>query len=367
MVSMKPVDMDVINLFRDGEDIAFAVLQIREGKMIGREQFFMTGHPDDPPEETISAFLSAYYLTTRLFPQEIVLPAPPEDPDTLVEWLANQNNRRVTLTIPQRGEKMTLLKLAAQNAELQLGMRLLRKSQMQKAREISGPVAALQKTLRLENPPIRIEAFDISNVQGSDPVASMVLFVDGKPRKSDYRKFAIKDVAGPNDFAMMREVVGRRYARLLDEEKPLPDLILIDGGKGQLSSAKEILDELGLLDTPVVSLAKRLEEVFFPDQPEPLRIPRASPALKLLMSLRDEAHRFALTFHRQKRNTRMIRSELDAIPGIGPKRRQTILQAFPSVDHVRNCSLEELMAGEGITADVARRLYQHFHPESDDR
>jgi len=184
-----------------------------------------------------------------------------------------------------------------------------------------------------------------------------------RPRKSDYRKFKVRDVIGPNDFAMMQEVVGRRYRRLIDENKPLPDLVLIDGGKGQLSSVRQVLNELGLVDLPVVGLAKRLEEVFRPGQSEPILVPRSSPALKMLMQARDEAHRFAVTFHRQQRGRRMIRSELDNIPGVGPKRKQQLILALGSVENIRKCSEEELRTVQGVGKDAARKVYRYFHPE----
>jgi excinuclease ABC subunit C len=253
--------------------------------------------------------------------------------------------------------------MAGQNAQLQLSARLLKKAETRERLSVPGSVLALQEALKLDQPPRRIETFDISNIQGSDPVASMVCFIDGKPRKSEYRKFKIKEVIGPNDFAMMQEVVGRRYQRILDEEGPLPDLVVIDGGKGQLSSAKEVLDELGLVDLPVIGLAKRLEEVFFPGQPQALLIPRTSPALKLLMQSRDEAHRFALTFHRQQRNRRTIQSEVNVIPGVGPKRAQMLLKTFGSVEKISVLSVEELTALKGVSRSVAQKIYDHFHPD----
>ena len=363
MVTHEDIERDIIGFVRDGTDVCMAVLQVREGKLLGKEHFFLTAHEDAPDPETLGAFLTQYYLTAQLFPSELLLSCEPEDTDALQEWLSQRRGAKVTIAVPQRGDKKALVGLAGQNAELQLGSHVLKRTETRERLSVPAAVTALQENLRLPLPPRRIETFDISNIQGSDPVASMVCFVDGRPRKADYRKFAIKEVVGPNDFAMMREVVGRRYQRMLDDEQPLPDLVLIDGGKGQLSSAKQVLDELGLVDLPVIGLAKRLEEVFLPGQSEPILIPKTSPALKLLMHARDEAHRFAVTFHRQRRSKRMVQSELDTIAGIGPKRRQTLLKAFGSVDRIKTCSFDELTAVEGLGRDAAQKVYAHFHPE----
>lgn len=363
VVTYEDVDRDAVGFVRDGEDVCMAVLQIREGKLLGKDHFFLTAREEAGDHETLGAFLTQYYLAAQLLPSELLLPCEPDDADALRAWLSDRRNARVTLTVPQRGDKAALVRLARQNAELQLGAHLMKKTEARERRSIPPAVLTLQADLRLEQPPRRIETFDISNIQGADPVASMVCFVDGRPRKSDYRKFVIKDTIGPNDFAMMREVVGRRYRRLLDENRPLPDLVLIDGGKGQLSSAKQVLDELGLVDLPVIGLAKRLEEVFMPGQSDPILIPKTSPALKLLMQARDEAHRFAVAFHRERRGKRMVRSALDAVPGVGSKRRQTLLKAFGSVERIRACTLEELNAVHGLGRDAAEKVYRHFHPE----
>jgi excinuclease ABC subunit C len=361
VMTYEEVDRDVIGYARDGTDVCMAVLQVREGKLLGKEHFFMTAPEETPEAETLSAFMTQYYMTAQLLPREILLPCEPDDADALTQWLGVQAGVKIALAVPQRGDKAALVRMAAQNAELQLSAHALKKAETRERMSVPPAVQALQEDLKLPHPPRRIETFDISNIQGSDPVASMVCFTDGRPRKSEYRKFGIKEVVGPNDFAMLREVVGRRYRRLLDEEGPLPDLVLIDGGKGQLSSAKEVLDELGLVDLPVIGLAKRLEEVFLPDEPEPVLIPKTSPSLKLLMQARDEAHRFALTFHRERRGRRMVRSELDGIPGIGPKRKQTLLKVFGSVERLRDAGLDEIAAVEGIGRDAAEKVYGHLH------
>ena len=222
-------------------------------------------------------------------------------------------------------------------------------------------INSLQRDLRLSKPPRRIECFDISNIQGSDPVASMVCFIDGRPKKSEYRKFAIKSKSTPDDFAMIREVIHRRYSRLIKEKKTFPDLIVIDGGKGQLSSAWSVLDALNISDQPIIGLAKRLEEIFFPGISDAQMLPRTSSSLKLLQQIRDEAHRFAITFHRQKRKKRTIRSDLDQISGIGPKRRNDLLKKFGSLKKIKELEIEELKQKGDLPEIIAINIYNYFH------
>jgi excinuclease ABC subunit C len=219
-------------------------------------------------------------------------------------------------------------------------------------------VQSLQRDLRLAVPPRRIECFDISNIQGSDTVASMVVFVDAKSRKSEYRKFKIRSVEGPNDFASMREVVERRYTRLVEESGVMPDLIMVDGGKGQLSSAVQILQQLGLSSIPIIGLAKRLEEVFMPEASEPLTIPRTSSSLRLLQQVRDEAHRFAITYHRKLRSKRILNTELDLIKGIGKTRAKELLEAFGSVQGVKFATEEQI--GEIVGTKLAGEIKEYF-------
>lgn len=363
VVSQKDVDQDVIGTARDGTTVCMAVLRVREGKAQGQDHFFLVAPEGEEDGSVLGSFLSQYYLSTQSLPEEVIVLAEPEDVDILVRWMGQVRGGRVEVTVPKRGDKVDLLRFASQNAGLQLGMRLLKRDEERERRQIPKSVSLLQEGLRLPVPPRRIETFDISNTQGTDPVASMVCFVDGRPRKSEYRKFAIKDVIGPNDFAMMREVVGRRYQRILDEEGALPDLIIIDGGKGQLSSARQVLDELGLVDLPVFGLAKRLEELFAPGVSEPTVLPKTSAALKLLMQTRDEAHRFALAFHRQRRSDRTIRSELDSIEGVGLKRRRMLLTNLGSVGRIRESTVEELVKTGGVPLGVARHVYAYFHPD----
>jgi len=279
---------------------------------------------------------------------------PVEDGALLEAWLAGRRGSGVRIRVPQRGEKVRLLELVVRNARLAFDLEW--RHPRRQSQEI---LRALRDLLDLEVEPRRIECFDISNIQGSDIVASMVSFYDGLPRKADYRKFRVKGVSGaPDDFASMREVVGRRYKRLLEEGKELPDLVLIDGGKGQLSAASDALDALGLGDQPLASLAKREELIFVRAREEPIALPRASPVLQLVQRVRDEAHRFAVGFHRQARSRRTLRSELDDIPGIGPAKRRKLLSRFGSVRGVRGASETELAGAVGKV--MASRLRAHF-------
>jgi excinuclease ABC subunit C len=287
-------------------------------------------------------------------PREVVVPGEIPDRELLEAWLAARRGSAVRIHVPQRGEKLRLVELVVRNAHL--AYELEWKQARRQSQEL---LRALRDLVDLEVDPQRIECFDISNIQGADIVASMVVFENGQPKKSDYRKFRIKSVAGaPDDFASMREVVGRRYKRLLEEGKELPDLVLIDGGKGQLGAAVAALEELGLGEQAVVSLAKREELIYVRGRDEPLALPRSSPVLQLVQRVRDEAHRFAIGFHRQLRSRRTIASELDEIAGIGPAKRRKLLSAFGSLRGVRGASEAELAGVVGKATAV--RLRAHF-------
>jgi excinuclease ABC subunit C len=276
------------------------------------------------------------------------------DRELLSSWLSERRGTQVRVRVPQRGEKLRLLELVVRNARLAFDLEW--KHPRKQSQEI---LRALRDLLELELEPQRIECFDISNIQGSDIVASMVVFEAGLPKKSDYRKFRVKGVSGaPDDFASMHEVVERRYRRVLEEGKELPDLVLIDGGKGQLGAAVAALEELGLGDQPVASLAKREELIFVRGKDEPIALSRSSPVLQLVQRVRDEAHRFAVGFHRQARTSRTIRSELDEVPGVGPAKRRRLLSVFGSVRGVRGATEEELAAVIGKA--MAGRLRAHF-------
>jgi excinuclease ABC subunit C len=297
-----------------------------------------------------------YYTDFVEIPKEIILEVEPADSDTLSEWLNLRSNKKMKFVIPKRGSLSSLVKMCKENATLQL-----KEIQLQKMKahgQVPYSVSALQRDLRLKDLPRRIECFDISNLQGTDSVASMVVFVDGKPKKSDYRKFIIKDVVGPDDFLSMQEVIRRRYSKLLEENHPLPELIMVDGGKGQLSSAVETLDELGIKNQNIIGLAKRLEEVYFPGNSEPESIPKTSSGLKLLQQVRDEAHRFAITFHRSRRSKRTLKTELTDIKGIGENTAQKLLKELGSISEIKKSeyiTLEKLVGKQ-----KAFLLIKHF-------
>jgi excinuclease ABC subunit C len=325
--------------------------------VVGREGYLV--HRVAEPERFLSSAIQQYYADgQRYVPREVLVPVEVPDRGLLEEWLSARRGTQVRIRIPQRGEKVRLLELVVRNARLAFDLEW-RHPRTQSEEILRG----LQDLLQLEVEPRRIECFDISNIQGSDVVASMVVFEDGLSKKSDYRKFRIKGLGGdPDDFASMREVVGRRYRRLLEEGRELPDLVLIDGGKGQLSAATEALAELGLGDQPVASLAKREELIFVPGHDEPVALPRSSPILQFVQRIRDEAHRFAIGFHRQTRAKRTLTSELDEIPGIGPVKRRKLLSRFGSLRGVRGASIEELTSAVGRTTAERIRAWADRTP-----
>ncbi len=350
-------DRDIVAVAREGNDACAVLFKVREGKIIHRVHYYLNQIAWAEEGEILESFLKQYYTKTDDIPQEIDVSQEPPSQDILEQWLHHKAQRKVIIRQPRIGEKKKLVEMTQKNARY-----LLDELKVQKLkRAVPKAVTSLQKDLKLPVAPRRMECFDISNIQGTDAVASMVCFVDGKPKKSEYRKYKIRTKDSPDDFAMMREVITRRYRRLLAENKPLPDLIVVDGGKGQLSSAVQALRELGVEDQPIIGLAKRLEEVFLPNWKDAQMLPHTSPALRLLQHIRDEAHRFAVTFHRKRRQKRTLRSELDDIPGIGVKRRQQLLQNFGSVKEIKQASLQELIQVGKIPASVAREVWNFFH------
>jgi excinuclease ABC subunit C len=345
-------ERDVFGAYLEGERAALQVFSVRDGKVVSREGFLLDRLAE--PEAFLASSLQQYYAAGRYVPREVLIPEAVPDQDLLERWLSERRGTAVHIRVPQRGEKHRLLDLVVRNARL--AYELEWKQPRKQSEEI---LRALRDLLDLELPPRRIECFDISNIQGSDIVASMVAFENGVPKKADYRKFRIRSVAGtPDDLASMREVVGRRYRRLLEEGKELPDLVLIDGGKGQLGAAVAALEELGLGEQAVASLAKKEELIFVRGREEPIALPRHSPVLQLVQRVRDEAHRFAVGFHRKARSMRTLRSELDEIPGIGPAKRRRLLSVFGSVRGVRGASEPELAAAVGRA--TAARIRRHF-------
>jgi excinuclease ABC subunit C len=355
IISTDPVDQDVIGLARQGADACIHLFLVRQGRLLGSESFFFD-RVLGSDGEILSAFVRQFYArTVEPAPEILVSEEFPDGPLT-AEWLRQRRGGRAELSAPQRGKKRDLVALAEQNAALALRNHLLAKE--------SRPQAALedlQRTLGLPDLPHRIEAFDISTIQGSDTVASMVVWQDGEMRKDEYKRFKIRSVPGTDDFASMHEALGRRYARLLEAGGPLPDLILLDGGRGQLSAGVKALGELGLDYVPVVALAKRAEEVYTPDRMHPLVLDLGSAGLRSLQRIRDEAHRFAITYHQKLRQRRTLRSALDQIPGVGPRLRTNLLRALGSARAVREASVAELAAVPKITPKLAQRIHDFFH------
>ena len=356
VVALDLIDRDILALASDGDDACGVVFKIRDGKLVGRQHFYMSGVEGKLQEEVLESLFERYYLDADYIPKEVFLPLPVESTVALQEWLTEKRGEGVEIVVPKIGEKAKLVEMCSRNAKFLLDELKLQK--MKRADYIPHSVKALQRDLRLQKPPRRIECFDISNIQGADAVASMVSFLDGRPKKSQYRKFKIRTVMGADDFASMREVVDRRYSRLLEEQGGMPDLIMVDGGKGQLSSALEVLHRLGLKDQPIIGLAKRLEEVYVPGASDPQNIPKTSSGLRLLQHIRDEAHRFAITYHRQVRTKRTIQTELDLIEGIGKKRAKILLEVFGSVQGVKHATEEQLT--EIVGDKVAARIQQYF-------
>lgn len=351
VVSNDLTDWDAIAVAREDDEACGVVMEVRDGRLIGRQNYFIGGVLDASEEVVVSAFVQLFYATATFVPREVCLPCDIEDRETVLDWLTERSEGGVEMRVPQRGDKFQLMKMAENNARLLLAERRLKREN--RRAQAPAAVQALQRDLHLEKPPRWIEAVDISNIQGSDPVASLVCFVDGRARKREYRHFKITGIEGPNDFAMMQQVVTRRFKRLMEEGKSFPDLLLVDGGKGQLSSVVEALRALGIEDQAVIGLAKRLEEVFVPGLSDPQNIPKTSSALKLLQMLRDESHRFAIEYHRKLRDKRTLTSELDEIPGVGPSRRIALLKHFGSVKRIREAGVEEVAEVDGVGLRLA--------------
>jgi excinuclease ABC subunit C len=348
-------DRDVIALAKE-EDYGIAVIvRIRNGRITSREKLSLR-NLDESDAKIMETIVSRFYLETDFIPKEVSLPVAPENQDELVSWLKEKRNGAIHLSVPKKGEKAKEVRLAFQNAKLLLGEWMINRK---KRRElVPKMISQLQDDLQMKVPPRRIEAFDISHLGGTNTVASMVCFMDGKPRKSEYRKFKVKTVDGIDDFASMREVVFRRYKRVKEEGIGLPDLILIDGGKGQLSMAVSALRELGLDYLPIIGLAKRLEEVFVPGQSEAQSIHKQSPGLILLRRIRDEAHRFAITYQKQKRTDSVTKSIFHELPGMGEKRVQKLLSEYKSIKKISELKPEQIQNALGFPDLIAQSIIE---------
>ena len=346
-------DRDVFAIAKE-EDYAIAVIvRIRNGRITSREKISLR-KLDELDAVTLETIITRFYLESDFIPKEISLPLEPDNQDQLNIWLKEKRNGAVQLSVPQRGEKAKEVRLAYQNAKLLLGEWMLNRK---KRRElVPKMINQLQDDLQLKVPPRKIEAFDISHLGGTNTVASMVCFTDGKPKKSAYRKFKVKTVEGIDDFASMREIVHRRYKRVKEEGIGLPDLILIDGGKGQLSMAVSALRELGLDYLPIVGLAKKLEEVFVPGQADAQSIHKQSPGLILLRRIRDEAHRFAIAFQKQKRTASISTSVFHEIPGMGEKRVKTLLRKYKDIQKIAGLKPEEIQKDMSLSNAIAKEI-----------
>jgi excinuclease ABC subunit C len=350
-------DRDVIGFARDGEDACVALLRIRDGKLLARDHTFIDHIEGEPDAALLGAYVAGSYLSARERAPELLVPFDFDDRELVQESLTG-----TAIHVPQRGQRRELVNLAEQNARHLLEE--LKLASLETDERATNPVYQLARELGLERLPRALVCIDISTAQGTDTVGSLVWFENGRARRSEYRKFKIKTVEGTDDFASVREVVTRYFQRRLEEKKGLPDLVVIDGGKGQLATARAALDALGLGALPAISLAKRDEEIFFVGRSEPLRLARRSPALRLLQQARDEAHRFAVTYNRKRRSMRTVTSELLKIPGVGPSKRSALLRAFGSVQGVRDATAEQIAELPGFSAAAAQRIIEALRTSS---
>lgn len=365
IVSTDMIDQDIIAMARGSGIVCIQVFFIREGKLISREPFILKNTDDSERKEILTSFVKQFYNNTHFLPKEIIIDEDIDDRDTIEEWLSRKKGSKVYVIIPKRGKKRELAQMVAENARAYLEQVESKEEREQLKNQQA--LEELKEHLGLEVIPYRIEAFDISNTQGTESVASMVVFEGAQPKKEDYRKFKIRTVEGPNDFESMREVVLRRFKRALSGDgkfEKLPDLLLIDGGKGQLKYAREALKELSLSHIPTMALAEEYEHIFVEGRDDPIVLPENSEALYLVQRVRDEAHRFALSFHRSLRSKKNLRSVLDDIPGIGKVRRLALLKALGGLEGIKRASVEELAAVPGMNRKVAQAVYDHFHKKS---
>ena len=350
-------DQDAIGMSRSEIGVCVQIFFIRSGKMIGREHFLLSGSEEESNSDVLSAFLKQYYHRAAFIPHEILLPMEVSEQQVIGEWLTEKKGSKVYVEVPQRGTKHDIVMMAENNAAKYLSDEAA--SIKTSNEQTEGAVRELGEYLGMKQLPWRMECFDISHIQGSETVASMVVFEGGIPNKSAYRRFKIKSAEGkPDDFLSMREVTTRRYGK--KDVEDMPDLIIIDGGKGQLSSALEIIRGAGHTAVPVIGLAKQFEWIFVEGKSEPVILPRNSQALFLMQRIRDEAHRFAITYHRSLRGKRNLVSVLDHITGIGEKRRQALRKKFGTIQNMRDASVEELAAVPGMTRPAARAVYNFF-------
>jgi excinuclease ABC subunit C len=362
MAAFARVELDLVGMARQDNQAAMTLFAIRDGKLVGRDVYLLDAAREASDEEVLAGFLEQYYVRATSIPREVYVPAGVGETADLEAFLGERRGGPVHLRIPQRGERRALMELATRNAG-----ETLAREQARWMADHGKTLAALEElaeALGLPGPPLRIECYDISNFAGRESVGSMVVFEDGRPRTGEYRRFRIRTVEGANDVASHQEVLRRRFRPTKVGEEgsaeerrwAMPDLVLVDGGKGQVSAAKAVLDELGLHDLPLAGLAKEREELFLPSRSEPIVLPPTSSALYLVQRLRDEAHRFAITYHRTLRDRRTVRSAFDDLPGVGPKRKRELLKVFGSVKRVRDAPVEQIAAVPGISRALAERI-----------
>ncbi len=367
MISAGLEDRDIIAMARGVEETCVGILIMREGHAIGREHYFLTGTEDLTQGEILAGYLKQHYANNPFVPPEIILSAdlPDNDAELISEWLSQQRGTKVHLLVPQRGDKKQLVEMVEKNAVAALEERLTRS--VRQGELLQSALQELATYLALPSSPRRIECYDISNISGTEAVGSMVVMLDGEPARSEYRRFRIRDLAGPNDYAMMQQVLRRRFHRVQQDDTrfaDLPDLIVIDGGKGQLSVALQALQELGFAQIPTIGLAEAEEHIFQPGQSEPLVLPRQSQSLYLVQRIRDEAHRVALRYHRQLRAKKQVASWLEGSPGIGPARRTALLKAFGSLKKIQAATESELAQVPGMSKQAAANLYQYLRQQA---
>lgn len=361
VVSTDFVDRDIFAIYKEDDLACGVLLKIREGKVLNMFHFYLSGVEFSEKSEIMKSLIQQYYLNADTIPDEILLSTGLKEEENFLEWFTKIKGEKIKFNTPKIGEKFKIVEMCIKNAKFYLDELKLQK--LKEADYTPRSIRALERDLKLEKEPRVIEAFDISNISGKDAAASMVYFKNAIPKKSEYRKFKIKTKSTPDDYTMMKEAVKRRYSRLLKEKGELPDLILIDGGKGQLSAAVEILRELNIDKIQIIGLAKRLEEIYLPGKSEPVGIPKTSSGLRLLQRIRDESHRFAVTYHRVLRKKRTIASELDEIHGVGENRKKILLKHFGSVKNLKSASIDQIKDIKGIPEKVAEKVFNYLNKQ----
>jgi excinuclease ABC subunit C len=357
-------EQDVIAFAQDGDQAYVQVFFIRSSKLTGRESFLLQGTRHEEPQQIITSFIKQYYATSQYIPPLLLLQYPLEDKLIIKGWLQSLRKGAVEIQVPRRGSRKQLIDIVVENARQ--GLEQIKIKALTAPKELDDALAEIKRELKLKSLPLRVEAYDISNIQGTSAVGSMVVFENGKPKPAHYRRFKIKTVSGANDYAMLQEVLQRRFKRssksgskTQDTWAILPDLVLIDGGKGQLNASLSVLNETGTA-VAVASLAKENEEIFIPRRKEPVILPRSSPGLQLLQRLRDEAHRFAISYYARLHRKKSFTSMLDSVPGIGPKRKKALLRQFGSIQRIREASVEELVAATGMNRDQVKNVKEYL-------